>query len=268
MFPVVLVLIFSWIAFQVNQLSTQNLQLLDIYQARSNRLAMVKLAEGIAQYYGETGTFPVSLNSLAATPGYEHLRSTLTTWQGYAISPALTDGVWTFTRMVAYSYDRSSGPTPATYLATNFCGTGAFDTATSWCGDKYKSQYYRIETKEGYADEINTQRAQLTRIAAKFTDYATANSKLPAVDKLGTALAANSITAMSALAGYAGTAANCSGQYQYQGIPIDCSDMFDRWGGPIGYQFIDDHHVLFVSEPPIVNSAGNAVVVPTDLQLM
>ena len=70
--------------------------------------------------------------------------------------------------------------------------------------------------------------------------------------------------ALAALAGYAGTAANCSGQYQYRGIPIDCSDMFDSWGGKIGYQFESANHIILVSETPFYNSTGTRLVIPVD----
>jgi hypothetical protein len=84
------------------------------------------------------------------------------------------------------------------------------------------------------------------------------------VDGSNNALATSSVISIAALVGYTGNARNCTGQYQYLGIPIDCNDMFDLWGGKVGYQFETDQHVIFVSEPPIFNGSGDRVIVAVD----
>lgn len=234
------------------------------YSLRAKEDDMVTIAEALELYAREKGAMPPSLAALAATPGYEYLGTRYDNWQGYAISPVLNDGTWQFTRTVVYTFDRSNGMTDAEYLAKNTCGSNAFAVETGrWCGDD-NSRYYVVDSRKYYKPQLTTARIKLTRLSQKFADYYNSNSAYPSVDASGSPLGVSSITSMAALAGYSGNAKNCSGTYQYQGIPIDCNDMFDLWGGRVGYQFEGPGHVIFVSEPPIFNAAGARVVVAVD----
>ena len=232
-------------------------------RTKTQQADLILLAEGLEMFYTEKNAFPASLSAFVSSPGYEYLRSAISRGVDYSVSPTISDGIWSFNRAVVYLYDGTKGLTPTTYLASNTCGSGDFSSAVSWCG-LYTSLYFKRESRDKLLEQITTQRLALNRLSMKFAAYYSANQQYPTKDASNASLAANSITSMAALAGYGGTAANCSGQFQYQGIPIDCSDMFDRWGGAVGLQFVDSQHIIFVSEPPIFDNTGAKVLIAVD----
>lgn len=241
-----------------------NRDLTQLYQARARSMKTVALAENLEQFYTERNTFPASVAALAGSAGFEQARGLIEPWQGYAVSPVLADGVWQFSRAVLFSNNPTAGVSPTAYLAANACGSGGYDTATSWCGQK-QSYWFRRETKESFNLKINTQRAHMGRLLQKLSDYYNANSQFPDKDNFNNSLAASSITKLSTLAGYAGTGGSCSGNFNYMGVPIDCADMFDIFGGNIGYQFMSAQRVILVSESPIFNAVGNRVIIAAEL---
>jgi len=238
-----------------------------MYQTRSRQIMVVKLAENISQYTVENSAPPASLAVLNAAPGFEQTKGMMDNWFTYSVSPAIVDPVWQFSRAVLFSNSPLTGVTAANYLLTNNCGVGSATVATGWCGTK-TSQWYRVETKEKYNEQIMTQRKKLNRLGQKLADYYNSGNVLynsfPYNDQFSVALAANSMHKVSSLAGYAGAANACNGTFTYMGIPIDCDDMFDLWGNPVGYQYISKTHILLVTEPPIFNAAGNRITVTLD----
>lgn len=263
MYPIMVLLLAIWLSMLMEGVAGQNHDLATLYQTRTKYMQVVSMAENIEQFYLEKATFPPSIPALAATTGFEHSRALADNWQGYAVSPTITDSVWQFNRAVLFSNDPSKGVNVASYLASNACGAGGYDTATSWCGAA-TGRWFRRETRERYNEQISTQRARMSRLLQKFTDYYNTNGKFPDKDSGGTALGLNSISNIAALAAFGGSAGSCSGTYTYLGVPIDCGDMYDVWGRVIGYQFVSSKHVLVISETPIFNNSGNRVVVAAD----
>lgn len=243
--------------------ASQNRDLAQLYQSRTKYMQIVTLSENVEQYFIEKAAFPNTIADLTTTVGFEHSRSLTDNWQGYAVSPAITDSVWQFNRAVLFSNDPSKGIDPASYLASNSCGAGGYDTATSWCGAA-TGRWFRRETRERYNEQITTQRARMNRFLQKFADFYNTNHKFPDTDAAGTALASNSINTIAALATFGGTAGSCGGTYTYMGMPVDCGDMYDLWGQAVGYQFISAKHIILVSETPIYNNLGNRVIVAAD----
>lgn len=247
----------------VTQVVEQHAELSRMLQSRSRERAVISLAESIERYYQKTGSFPASTAALKGAGGFEHVQSAINTWQGYAVSPTITDGVWQYQRAVLFSVDPSDGTTAGAYLAANACGTGGYDTAGSWCGAK-DSHWYRRETREDFNDLIVTQRARMYRMLQKLGGYYNVNGKFPDKDAVNLALGADSMTSLAALASFGGGAATCTGTYTYLGVPVDCGDMFDLWGGAVGYQFISAKHIVLVSETPIFNASGVRIVVAAE----
>lgn len=243
--------------------ANQNHGLVTLYQSRTKYMQVVAMAENIEQFYLEHAAFPASLSALALSPGFEHSRALADNWQGYAVSPTIIDSVWQFNRAVLFSNDPSKGVNTTSYLNSNSCGVGGYDTAASWCGAA-TGRWFRRETRERYNEQITTQRARMNRLLQKFADFYNTNHKFPDLDSGGTALGSNSIGTIAALAAFGGSAGSCSGTYTYMGIPVDCGDLYDLWGQPVGYQFVSAQHIVLVSETPIYNNSGNRVVVAAD----
>ena len=264
MLALVLAAILFWSALVAQENADQNDQLFVDTRAEIQQLQLITISENIEMYYQQNNAFPMSLAALSMAPGYEFLKSNLNAWQGYAVSPAIVDGRWTFSRMVVYNNDPSIGVNGAAYLSSNTCGTGGFDTATTaWCGLR-TSMYWVKETRDPLNDQIITARLRLNRLTRKFANYYNGKGAYPSVDGSNNSLAPNSIIALSSLVGYAGNATNCTGQFHYLSVPIDCGDMFDLWGGPVGYQFVTNQHIILVSETPVFNSSGSRVVIAAD----
>lgn len=253
-----------WAASLLEAVGNQHAMLAEVYQSKTRQHDMIQVAEAVELYYRENGALPTDLNALSASTGFQHVGASLNGWQGYGRSGAITDGTWTFQRAVAFTNDPTTGTTAAAYLAANQCGTGGFNTATGgWCGTK-DSMWFMKDTRQQFNEQIVTERARLNRLSQKFADYKNTYNTYPDKDAGNVLLGASSITSIASLVGYAGTAKACSGQFQYMGIPIDCSDMFDSWGGLIGYQFESSGHVILVSESPIFDSNGVRVVIAAD----
>lgn len=263
MLTAILVAIFAWFDYQIASAAAQQQELISRYQAVIQQQNMISVAEAIEQYHLENNAYPSDLNSLKNTPGFEYVAGSLGFDQGYALSGDIVDDVWVFKRAAFFAYDSAKGDTQANYLSSNACGINGFYAERSWCGsDQYN--WFRWESRDEYNYLITTQRARLILLNQKFANYFNAYQRYPNTDKNSVALAPNSNTSLVSLTGYSGNAKECSGQWQFHGIPIDCADMFDIWGGLIGYQFIDENHVVLTSEPPIFNASGQRVVIAID----
>jgi hypothetical protein len=260
MYPLVMVAIIAAIATVLGAQVSQNMDLLQLYRFNAQRSQLVMTAENLEQYYTERGSFPASLSALASTPGYEHVRSLLNNWQGYSVSGPLTDGVWTFQRMVAFSKDPKRGQSVSAYLAENACGIGTFAVASSWCGAK-NSIWFLKETRLGFNDSITTQRARLRRSLQKFGDFYSANGEFPNKDGSGMALAAGETYRLADLVGYPGAANECTGVHTWQGLALGCDELFDSWGGAIGFVYTSKDAMSLASESPLVNASGERILV-------
>lgn len=265
----ILFALFACLSVAALNVSNQYAAIAGQYKTINQQQSMITMAEGLELYYQENHSFPSSLSALIASQGYQYLNSAVLTNQNYVVSPAIIDSQWTFNRQLLFLYDTSAGADPTNYLNSNTCGSGPFASALSWCGNlsdgNNLSLWYRRETRDDVALLLTTQRNNLVRLSQKFFNYYNANNAFPSLDQNNAALLGGNNTSLKVLANYSGTLQNCSGNYQYQGVPIDCSDLYDLWGGLIGYQFIDTGHVILTSETPVFNSAGNRIVIAVDL---
>jgi hypothetical protein len=248
-------------------------------RAQDNRdylksVAQRELSEAMVQYRRERGTFPASGPALALEPGFSSLRTWLSVRNGglqplgvrdfaeIAVSQPLTDTQWRYDRAVAFSMNDLTVPA-VTYLGTaqNTCaptaGAGDFATAQSWCGNK-QSRWSRVESRETYLDELVSGRAAQIRTMSKFLAFYNDGQVFPNP---------GSVTSLSALAGGPATAANCSGIYVWNGIPLGCEDLFSRWGTPISYHYANSRKIALVASSRVFDNTGNSVIVSTEVEL-
>jgi hypothetical protein len=248
-------------------------------RAKDNRaflktMAQQELTQAMLQYRREKGMFPASGPALATEPGFSSLRTWLSTINGgmqpsgerdlaeIAVSGALTDTQWRYDRAVAFSVEDMTIPV-ATYLGTtqNSCapasGSKDFATAQSWCGNK-QSTWTKFESRAAYLDELVAGRAAQIRTMSKFLAFYNDGQFFPDPQLE---------SSLSTLVGGPATAANCSGTYVWQGIPLGCEDLFSSWGTPIRYMYGNSRKIALVSTTGVFDNAGNTVVISTEVEL-
>jgi hypothetical protein len=211
----------------------------------------------------DTGTPPVSLAVASTQPGYEDLRLEINRpWQGYAVSPIMTDGTWQFQRAVVFSQKTNTAVNTTSYLAANACGTNDFASPGPWCGSK-NSYWWLYDSRTEYTNQIEMEKLAQRRILQKFAQtYGTVTDNrqvFPNPDSPSATLAS--------LAGYGGTAANCTGLYTWGAVPLDCSDFFSVWGTPRVYNYVTEDYIAVVTTSTISDATGNPVPVATQLDL-
>ncbi|CAD7740048.1 hypothetical protein LMG31884_46180 (plasmid) [Xanthomonas hydrangeae] len=236
----------------------------DSMRQQRMRTDQARVAEGLDRYITERGQAPPSLDALAATPGFEHVRGSRNQWQGYVASGTLNDGTWRYQRAAAWSVRRKDGGT--NYPNENECGTGSAASASSWCGSK-DGTWYRNESRGTYANEITQQRIKQQRTLQLLADQWTARQEFPAKGNDGVTLASGQQRTLASLVGYTGSATTCTGVYVWAGMPLDCTALYDVWGGPVGYQYQSSRYIVLVSEAPIQTASGNNVLVASPLQV-
>ena len=237
--------------------------------------AMLQVAAAVSNYYSETNTYPASLSALYAAPGYEYLQSVTIPFQSYALTTGLTDGNFQFNRAVVYSQDGYSPAFTDTDLlssANNTCGTGAFATATEWCGPNDSTvQWYKHESREQIASDLARERRRLFRLLQKFNAWYNDDvsvSTTPGV--MGNNYpnpGSPAATLTSLVTGFSQTAKTCSGIYSWKNIPIDCTDLYSVWGSPTVYNYLSATHIVLITQTPYTKADGTPLYVSTEESL-
>lgn len=227
--------------------------------------SVARLADGVRQYTLENNQVPASLSQLAATAGFEYLKQDVeAAWQGYQTA-SLTDSTWQYTRAAIYSLPDSTTRVLANPLDSNDCktsGPGVFATDTTWCGTK-KYYWHLVDTRETYANQIDTERLSQTRLIRKFA----AAYMVVTDNKQQFPKPATTSDTLANLAGIntppAPNAVNCQLAYHWQGVPLDCSDLFSVWGTDRRYEWLSEDRIAITAVTPFKNKDGNAVPVIT-----
>lgn len=222
-----------------------------------------QIAQALVRYREETGQMPVSLDQLVSHDGYEYLASYRNVWQAYALSGTLSDGTWQFQR--AATWHIADGDSPGVYANANGCGSGSVYEAVSWCGRR-DGVWYRLESKEAFADEIAQEKRRQRRTLQMLSDYWSAKQDFPN-SSAGGAVPVGQMQSLPALVGYSGTANQCRGVHVWMGLPLDCAALFDVWGNPVGYQYQDSRYVILASEAPFARADGQRLIVASPLHI-
>jgi len=235
--------------------TVQGKRLLAVVMAIGRKQSLQALALEIERFRRNTGQYPISLEVLAATAGFEQDRDLITT---PGISYALTtvsDSVWNFNRAMVAGVDLTH-TTSTAYLATNSCGTGNFSSASDWCGSKQLSDWYKTESRRYFMSETTAARSRLNQTLLKFAASWNANGSFPAGS-----LSAGGAKKLNELVTAVGTstsvtASTCTGVFTLANIPLDCGDLFTSWGSPIMYNYISSSYIALVAETPFTFSSG------------
>lgn len=238
----------------------ENIGIARYYEWQSRDIAVRQASAEVDRYIAETGNIPASLSALSGSAGFEHLKGVLKPWQEMAVSNTLNDGVWQYKRAVVYTQDPTKGRQAVDYLvaSNNGCGAGDFTSGADWCGSK-DSIWWRFETREVFPMQMAAQRARQNRLLQKFGNYYSTNSAFPNPGAPSATLAST--------VGYAGSATNCAGTFQWQGVPLDCSDLYSVWGTPVTYNLLSTKHIALIAATPVVIAAGTSMYISSDFSL-
>jgi hypothetical protein len=223
--------------------------------------AVREVGQAVSSYLDRHGTLPPTLDAVAAEPGFGFVKSFLQMPSvGYAVSGFLNDGSWQYQRAVVFAQNPASAVPTATFLGAskNLCGTGDFNTADSWCGDR-GSKSYRLETRERYPSLIAAQRLRMHATIRKLAVHYNDSGMFDAVP--------GNVATLASLAGYTGTALNCNGIYRWGNVPLDCGDLFSLFGTPVTVNRHTDQAVTLIARTPIVNGNGEAIAVASNISL-
>jgi hypothetical protein len=225
-----------------------------------NREAAVRnIAAATSNYRLETGSYPASLTALTTAAGHEYLKSDDKPFQAYALSNVIDDGMWRYRRATVYTQDPWA-PDPNYLLSSNnTCGTGDFTSSVDWCGSK-NSLWWKGETRENAQQESARERDRQRRLMNKIVLVYNKNGVFP-----NPGSAAVSLTSL--IASPPASAAACNGVWNWNGIPLDCLDLYSIWGTPTVYNYLTTTHIALLVASPYQMTGGATFYVNTDMSL-
>jgi len=254
------------ISVVIGDQTANNIALIKAYKAQLSQNNVSSLYVNLNQYFLQTNTYPATVNSLVAMNEFSHLKSSLPNSIAYSLSGDINDSKWNFKRSTVVSLNTLAGETQSSILSVNKCGSGDAGTAVSWCGSSDKL-WVKLESRESYNSMLSQQRVRQQRLMHKIALYFNDAQYFPDKKNDGSALAVGQLYMLHALVGYLGSSSTCTGNFQWRGIPLDCSELFDLWGNSVGYQYISSAHVAIVSTSQVMNNSGSNITIATDLDV-
>lgn len=234
----------------------------DYYRSQSIAYHIKALGDGLQKHYFE---YPaqgfLSPDLVAMRPGFEHLRLHLNDVTQFAMTIGVNDSQWKFNRLALWFESPRLYLGNADYLSAtyNTCGTGDFYTAESWCGNT-NSLWLKFENRENKAELIVSEKQRMQRTLQKFL-------RRYSDDRKFTTLANGTLVNLATLVGYSGTAANCQGNFTYQGIPFACDDFFNYWGNSIAFNQVSEDHIALVNRTGVEQSSGQFIRLAEEARL-
>lgn len=233
--------------------------------------AAVEVGREIHRYYDNHKTLPPAGTTIWNLPGYEQLKTWDLPYVSQLFTSSLNDGIWTFQRAVFAVPDPQrmgefNGASPLS-ASFNQCGTGDAATGLDWCPPK-NGFYVKFETRSQYVHDIKRASEKMKQTGFKFAMEARAAGKFPVAWSGHSNLAYGAGEPLPLLVGYTGTADNCSGTFTFDGVVLDCSDLFGRWGNPLVYTVISGTEIGLSTQTSFdVGGSPYDVAVVTDLPL-
>jgi hypothetical protein len=242
------------------------------------KLAQTVVAQAVRQYAKETGSYPITLSAMTLVPGYGYLKTYVSKPNGgffpstrdaveLTVSAPITGLAWTYSRAVVYSLNNRT-ETTASYLgaARNSCapvtGPADFGSAQSWCPAN-DSKATALEQQAGGAAEMAKSQLGQNRTLAKFIAAYRVTLTFP--------IMSSPTTLASLVTGYNGatsaSALTCQGVFAWQGIPFNCSDLFNLSGQPVSYQRIAAKHIALTSLSALADQTGAIPLLTSDAQI-
>lgn len=217
------------------------------------------LSRDLEHYRVEAGVYPDSLQAMADRVGFEHVRPVDSVAVHYTKTTSLTGALWTYDRAGLVSQDVLDVRDVAAVFGASPCAsTGTFVTATAWCG-RDRDAWRVAESKDLAAADLALQRSHLNFTARKFALYYTANGSFPNPG-IGT-------VTLAAQVGYAGSAGNCAGVWNWGGIPLGCDDLFTTRGQEVAYVYQSSKSIELTAPSVWRSNTGQVVALSIPLSL-
>lgn len=221
--------------------------------------------DALADYQRTTGSYPASLAVVQARSDYTATRHWQRAWLGYAVtsSNGLNDGAWQYQRATVfealpndYALAKLGGTASATQLLSeNRCGSAAFSSDnSSWCA-RNDIRWWKGETRDHYVQLLTDQRLAQQAIVAKILNYYSTYHVLPGVG--------GGVFSLPDLVNPSMTATTCSGNFNINGIPFDCQDLFSLTGQRTQYQAISDTRFAVQQDTGLLRSNGTQIFITT-----
>lgn len=245
------------------------------YSGKAQRLVVLSagqalIASEVRRYQMQTGTFPASLAAMSATSGFQHLKQYVPQVNGGAfkgtvspwsinVSNTLSDGTYQFQRAATVALADGT-VSLATYLsyANNTCNpsgsTLAYASAVTWCGSNVWGYWASTDTLDLRTQREGLAYKQQNWTAAKFTRAFNTTSTLPVMAAATTLASLVSPIYTGATVGTSST--TCSGQFYWQGIGFECSDLYNQFGNPVSYVRSSALTFTLSSVSQILSTAG------------
>jgi hypothetical protein len=211
-----------------------------------------------------TGTLPDTLaQALAVRPAENPLDGRVR----YAITRDVDGGPWQFDRAVVWANNLDAQITDADYLANNACGADGFDDAEAWCAPP-ALRAFRLESRDGFADRIEEARTSILNTMQKLAQYAARESEFPRSENDGTPLINGTSYFMADLVGYGGAPIDCTGVFDFQGIPLGCEDVFvSPFGTPLVYEYLSEENVALIAQTTLERAGGEVILIGHEVRL-
>lgn len=268
----ILILVIGLTISSASLLITDNYsEQMDVYRQELGVDSMQQISSAIDENVRHSHHFPNQAQLRDMAGEYERALSFDLVKMGYATSPVTSLG-FQGERAIIFYLDPDVLPHES-FLGgaahMNACGDTTYENGESWCLPtiaKAPYVYQRLSTDEYAREQISTQHTRLKGFARKLAEYYRANGTFPTL--------AQGTHDIRSLIGLPNTA-SCNGLYEWDGIPLDCSNIDTVWAStssPSPIQIYRDQGdgvdllVLF-AKAPFKRADGADAVVYFDIRL-
>ena len=239
------------------------------------------IASEVQRYHLQTGAWPTSLAALSTAAGFQHLKQYVPRANGGAftgptspwsvsVSNTLNDGTYQFQRTAAVAIADNT-VSLSTYFssANNTCNLGSstldFYSTASWCGSSTWGYWSKTDTLEWRTKREGWSYAHQNATAAKLQRAYLTTLSFPAVATAKTL--ASLATPMYAGATVGVDVTSCLGEFYWQGIGLECSDLYNQFGNPVSYVRTTTKQFVLSSASQILTAAGTTRALSTTVTM-
>ena len=234
---------------------------------QSQRRELIGFSSALEDYLRHVSpTPPSSLDVLVSTPGFEYLNSIRSEELMYETA-SFTDERVTYTRVLLYIQHVGAGLSDAEYLENNQCGVAPFDSDSNWCGN-LNSHWYVTDNRNSMDKVVSDTLMKMDRMLQNIGHAYRLNGAFPNQTALGVTINDNESVSLALAVNYTGSQRTCAGQFDFDGAPLTCHQLFDGVGGEIIYHRHSDDFISLVTQFPFIDNTGSPLVYARNLEVI